>query len=800
MGATVLCGQNRQLLFRATRGMLQLLAQTRRHKFIFENGTCCLPTSCHQLTMVDESLASTSSAGASLFPRRHPFDVGESISGFKRRRSPSPEFDEEADRKRQRMLRTVPTRLFALPGGRTASTSMLPPPTRASASNTWSDLSLAPSRGRLTSPSASAPPLRHSASFTTFEDIYSTASTRTRTRHPELTIWESKTFREKLNATNSNYVPPTLSRSQSVSSLRSSGPPELHEASAKHHLQKRDVTIDFNPPVSFDDNLPVALTCSKNNVLFFPRRNRIFYKKLSSNDVAIQLCKVKDDKLTAMAIGAFGSEGVESIAIASRAGLIEIWDIETMQKLISFSTKAPTALTWDGPVLTVGNTEGSIRHYDTRLDKDKMKKGSKVVKYHKAMITRIAYNFGASNHMFASGDVDGNVLVWNAKTNQPINAGDLVPESARRLRSESYPKEIKHTAPITAISWAPWNSKLFAAGDKNGLTRVWVVDPTSPISDIVPGRTMDYGTRVVSIHWSCNVKEFLTVHGEITSKYNPSEHGEIPKANTVIAHHYPSLYEIHYMSMGNDVRGNICGSIMNRDETKVILAVPRPSANPPPPPTEAEIASAAAANAVQAALAAIARATRNATTIRTSTITTTGATPTPEATAVMTTVSEGPTIVTVATTPRSAALASTNAVTTPRRRTGAATGGTSTTAITTEIAATPSRRATTSTQAATPRRRAATRTTVGPIASPATVSATISERARTSGQENGTTGASTTAAEGPTTTADTTAAPTRMPKKKKRPVNGKLHVWNAWGIPYVPPEPSIAMRLMSCIR
>ncbi|KAK0494345.1 WD40-repeat-containing domain protein [Armillaria luteobubalina] len=538
--------------------------------------------------------------------------------------TPSPEFDEEADRKRPRMLRSVPSRLFALPGGPTASTSMLPPPARASASNTWSDLSLTPSRGRLTSPSASAPPLRHGASFTTFEDLYgSTTSSRTRTRHPELTIWESKTFREKLNSTNPNYVPPTLSRSQSVSSLRSSGPPELHEASAKHHLQKRDVTIDFNPPVSFDDNLPVALACSKNNILFFPRRNRIFYKKLSSNDVATQLCKVKDDKLTAMAIGAFGSEGVESIAIASRAGLIEIWDIETMQKLISFSTKAPTALTWDGPVLTVGNTEGSIRHYDTRLDKDKMKKGSKVIKYHKAMITRIAYNFSASNHMFASGDVDGNVL-----------------ETSKRKLSQ----EIKHTAPITAISWAPWNSKLFAAGDKIGLTRVWVVDSTSPISDIVPGRTMDYGTRVVSIHWSCNVKEFLTVHGEITSKYNPSEHGEIPKANTVIAHHYPSLYEIHYVSMGDDVRGNICGSTMNRDETKVVLAVPRPLANPPPPPTEAEIASAAAANAVQAALAAIARATRYAS-IRTSTTTTTGATPTPEATAV-TTVSEEPTIAT----------------------------------------------------------------------------------------------------------------------------------------------------------
>ncbi|SJL10929.1 uncharacterized protein ARMOST_14325 [Armillaria ostoyae] len=750
--------------------------------------------------MADESFASTSSAEASIFPRRRPFDVGESISGFKRRRSPSPEFDEEADRKRQRMLRTVPSSLFALPGSRTASTSMLPPPARAPASNPSHD-SLTPSRSRLTGfPSASAPPLRHSASFTTFEDLYgSTASTRTWTRHPELTIWESKTFREKLNATNPDYVPPTLSRSQSVSSLRSSGPPELHEASTKHHLQKRDVTIDFNPPVSFDDNLPVALACSKYNILFFPRRNRIFYKKLSSNDVATQLCKVKDDKLTAMAIGAFGLEGVESIAIASRAGLIEIWDIETMQKLISFSTKAPTALTWDGPVLTVGNTEGSIRHYDTRLDKDKMKKGSKVIKYHKAMITRIAYNFNTSNHMFASGDVDGNVLVWNAKTNQPINAGDLVPESARRLRSESFPKEIKHTAPITAISWAPWNSKLFAAGDKNGLTRAWVVDPTSPISDIVPGRVMDYGTRVVSIHWSCNVKEFLTVHGEITSKYNPSEHGEIPKANTVVSHHYPSLYEIHSVSMGDDVRGNIYGSTMNRDETKIILAVPRPPANPPP--TEAEIASAAAANAVQAALAAIARATRNATTMRASTTTTTGATPTLEAIAATTTVSEGPAIVTtVASTSGPTALASTRAVTTPRRRTGAATGGTNTprrrTTITTEIAATPSRRATAAaTQAATPRQRSDTTTTVGAIASPATVSAARSETTRTPGRQNDTIGGPTTAAEGP----GTATAPTRMPKKK-RPVNGKLHVWNAWGIPYVPPEPSIAMRLMSCIR
>ncbi|KAK0189429.1 hypothetical protein F5146DRAFT_1138821 [Armillaria mellea] len=698
--------------------------------------------------MADESFASTSSAEASLFPRHRPFGVGESISGLKRRRSPSPEFDEKADRKRQRMLRTVSSRLFALPGGRTASTLMLPSPSRASASSTWSDLSPVPSRSRLTSPSASAPPLRHSASFTTFEDLYgSTASTRTRTRHPELTIWESKTFREKLNATNPNYVPPTLSRSQSVSSLRSSGPPELHETSAKYHLQKRDVTVDFNPPVSFDDHLPAALACSKYNILFFPRRNRVFYRKLSSNDVATQLCKVKDDKLTAMAIGAFGSEGVESIAIASRAGLIEIWDIETMQKLISFSTKAPTTLTWDGPVLTVGNTEGSIRHYDTRLDKDKMKKGSKVIKYHKAMITRIAYNFSASNRMFASGDVDGNVLVWNAKTDQPINAGDLVPESARRLRSESYPKEIKHSAPITAISWAPWNSKLFAAGDKHGLTRVWVVDTTSPISDIVPGRTMDYGTRVVSIHWSCNVKEFLTVHGEITSKYNPSEHGEIPKANTVISHHYPSLYEIHYVSMGDDVRGNICGSTMNRDETKVVLAVPRPPANPPP--TEAEIASAAAANAVQAALAAIARATRNATTMRPSTTAATGATPTPEATAVTPTVSEGPATVTgVATTSTPAALASTRTATTRRRRTGAVTGGTNTTAITTEIAATPSRKATSATQAATPRRRATNRTTVGAITSPA-ISAARNETVRTPRRENDTTGGLLTAAEGP---------------------------------------------------
>ncbi len=175
MGVTVLCGRNRQLLFRATRGTLQLLAQTRRHKFIFKNGICCLLTSCHQLTMADESFTSASSAEASVFRRRRPFDVGESISGFKRRRSPSLEFDEEADRKRQRMLRTVPSRLFALPGGRTASTSMLPLPARPSASNPSPDLSLTPSRSRLASPSASAPPLRHSASFTTFQDLVSPA-------------------------------------------------------------------------------------------------------------------------------------------------------------------------------------------------------------------------------------------------------------------------------------------------------------------------------------------------------------------------------------------------------------------------------------------------------------------------------------------------------------------------------------------------------------------------------------------------------------------------------------------------
>ncbi|KAG7443241.1 uncharacterized protein BT62DRAFT_337353 [Guyanagaster necrorhizus] len=430
--------------------MLQLVAQTRRHKTMLKNGQICSASffaSCHQLTMADESFASTSSANQSVLPTpRRPFDGSESISGFKRRRSPSPEFEEEADKKRQRMLRPLTSSLSA--HSRAASLSMLPPP--APASNPSHDLPPTSSRSQLTSfPSISSHSLRHSASFTTFQDLYgSTSSSRTSTRNPELTIWESKTFREKLNATNPSPVRPPLSRSQSVSSLRSSGPPELHAASAKHHLQKRDVTIDFNPPTPFDDNLAVALACSKHNILFFPRRNRIFYKKLSSNDVATQLCKVKDGNLTAMAIGAFGPEGVESIAIASRAGVIEIWDIKMMQKLVSFSMKEPTALAWNGPVLTVGNAEGSIRHYDTRLDKDKIKKGTKVARYHKAMVTRIAYNFNTSNYMFASGDVDGNVLVWNAKTNQPMHVG-LVPESARRLRSESYPKEIKHGAPIT---------------------------------------------------------------------------------------------------------------------------------------------------------------------------------------------------------------------------------------------------------------------------------------------------------------------------------------------------------------
>ncbi|KAL1752866.1 hypothetical protein FB107DRAFT_219083 [Schizophyllum commune] len=305
----------------------------------------------------------------------------------------------------------------------------------------------------------------------------------------------------------SEYDFPPSSSASLRRELLDSQPPVISEISARTHLQPTGTSFDYSLPPGFDASLPIPLACTASDVVLFPRKNRIYGKTLTAAAAPSQLAKIPEKYGGLTLLAAAGADYPHLFAAATRRNQIYVYDVNKPNEPVTwFGAGAEVgAMAWNHAVLTVGDGKGRIRHYDTRImPANRMREQARRLMRHQAKVTALGYH--RLGNKLASGDAAGNVFVWDIRNQDtaPMDVGEFV------LRR----KKIQHEAPISSISWSPFDSQTFVTGDTSGIIRRWdVTDNTSSKDNSCLPKITDHKRAVLAlIHAPSGCRELLSVH------------------------------------------------------------------------------------------------------------------------------------------------------------------------------------------------------------------------------------------------------------------------------------------------
>ncbi|KAH9169524.1 WD40-repeat-containing domain protein [Lactarius sanguifluus] len=210
----------------------------------------------------------------------------------------------------------------------------------------------------------------------------------------------------------------------------------------------------------------------------------------------------------------FSNDGA-FLGIGVGTGDVELWDVETGQKLRSMS-----ALSWHAHILSSACGDGSIWHHDVRIARHKVME----LVGHSGEVCGLKWR--ADGELLASGGNDNVVNIWDGRVGD-VNEGS---------RGVARWTKRNHTAAVKALAWCPWQPSLLASGGGTNDATVHVWNSTTG------GRlhSLKMPAQVTSVQWSPHKKEFLTTHGY------PS--------NAIMVHAYPSLDRVAEIRDAHDSR------------------------------------------------------------------------------------------------------------------------------------------------------------------------------------------------------------------------------------------------------
>ncbi|KAF8273567.1 WD40 repeat-like protein [Lactarius quietus] len=217
----------------------------------------------------------------------------------------------------------------------------------------------------------------------------------------------------------------------------------------------------------------------------------------------------------------FSNDGA-FLGIGVGTGDVELWDVETGQKLRSMSGHQAqiAALSWHAHILSSACGDGSIWHHDVRVARHKVME----LLGHSGEVCGLKWR--ADGELLASGGNDNVVNIWDGRVGD-VNEGS---------RGVARWTKRNHTAAVKALAWCPWQPSLLATGGGTNDATVHVWNSTTG------GRlhSLKLPAQVTSVQWSPHKKEFLTTHGY------PS--------NAVMVHAYPSLDRVAEIRDAHDSR------------------------------------------------------------------------------------------------------------------------------------------------------------------------------------------------------------------------------------------------------
>lgn len=261
--------------------------------------------------------------------------------------------------------------------------------------------------------------------------------------------------------------------------------PIKHQMVSQHN-RRRILTAPervLDAPGLLDDYYLNLLDWSCDNNLAIGLDSTVYVWNAGSGDVASLVQMREGEYVCSLKWSADGSY----LAVGRSDGDVQIWDIETQQKIRTMSghnARIPS-LSWDKHILSSGCRDGSIWHHDVRIAQHKIAE----LRGHSGEVCGLTWrNDGLQ---LASGGNDNTVNIWDARS--------------------SVPKFTKtnHTAAVKALAWCPFQNNLLASGggsyDKH--IHFWNTTTGARLN------SLNTGSQVTSIIWSKEYKEFASCHG-----------------------------------------------------------------------------------------------------------------------------------------------------------------------------------------------------------------------------------------------------------------------------------------------
>ncbi|KIK68214.1 hypothetical protein GYMLUDRAFT_91777 [Collybiopsis luxurians FD-317 M1] len=217
----------------------------------------------------------------------------------------------------------------------------------------------------------------------------------------------------------------------------------------------------------------------------------------------------------------FSNDGM-FLGIGLGQGDVELWDVETGQKLRTMSGHQAqiATLSWNQHLLTSGCGDGSIWHHDVRIPRHKVME----LLGHTGEVCGLKWR--SDGELLASGGNDNVVNIWDGRL------GD-VGEGARG--SAKWTKR-NHTAAVKGLAWCPWQPNLLASGGGTNDATIHVWNSTTGARL----HTQKTPSQITSLLWAPHKKELLSTHG-------------YPN-NSIMIHAYPSMERIAEIRDAHDSR------------------------------------------------------------------------------------------------------------------------------------------------------------------------------------------------------------------------------------------------------
>ncbi|QPG74775.1 hypothetical protein FOA43_002109 [Brettanomyces nanus] len=239
----------------------------------------------------------------------------------------------------------------------------------------------------------------------------------------------------------------------------------------------------LDAPCFVDDFYLNLIDWSNSNVLAIALSNSVYCWNAETGDIdqltesSCPICSVR------------WSEDGYYLSVGLEDGSIEIWDVETSEKLRSMlgHDSRVSSACWNQHLLTTGSRSGQLFHHDVRIQQHQVAD----LVGHTAEVCGVEWR--SDGLQLASGGNDNVVNIWDARASTPQFT------------------KTAHTAAVKALAWCPSHTSLLATGGGSACkkihfwntatgARVNTIDTESQVSSLRWGYSNGIGMEIAATH------------------------------------------------------------------------------------------------------------------------------------------------------------------------------------------------------------------------------------------------------------------------------------------------------------